>query len=70
MEPRDSKVSTQASDLSWYLRTLEIARPLHLGDYGGLSLKLIWAVFDVATIIVLGSGLYLWPVRWLRLSGE
>jgi uncharacterized iron-regulated membrane protein len=26
-------------------------------------MKIIWALLDVATIIVLGSGLYLWVVR-------
>jgi len=33
---------------------------LHFGDYGGLSLKAVWAVLDVITIVVLCSGLYLW----------
>ena len=32
----------------------------HFGDYGGLPLKLLWAVLTLFTIIVLGSGLYLW----------
>ncbi|MFT3705504.1 MAG: PepSY-associated TM helix domain-containing protein [Agriterribacter sp.] len=43
-----------------YLRSLEISRPLHFGDYGGMPLKILWAVFDIAAIIVLISGLYLW----------
>jgi uncharacterized iron-regulated membrane protein len=54
---------TRAPDLPWYLRLLQISRPLHFGDYGGLPLKIIWAVFDLATIIVLVSGLYLWFAR-------
>ncbi|MCQ8278788.1 PepSY domain-containing protein [Acetobacteraceae bacterium KSS8] len=45
--------------LPWYLRLLELSRPLHFGDYGGLGLKIVWAAFDAATILVLGSGLYL-----------
>lgn len=49
--------------MPWYLRTLEISRPLHFGDYGGLPLKVIWALLDVVTIVVLGSGLYLWLSR-------
>ena len=49
--------------MPWYLRALEISRPLHFGDYGGLPLKIIWALFDLATIIVLISGLYLWWIR-------
>ncbi|MES2187313.1 MAG: PepSY-associated TM helix domain-containing protein [Pseudomonadota bacterium] len=50
-------------DMPWYLRALELSRPLHFGDYGGLSLKLLWAVLDLVTIAVLGSGLYLWWAR-------
>lgn len=46
--------------MPWYLRVLEVSRPLHFGDYGGLPLKFIWAVFDLATIVILISGLYLW----------
>lgn len=54
---------TVAKGLPWYLRTLEVCRPLHFGDYGGLPLKLIWAGFDLAAIGVLVSGLYLWRSR-------
>lgn len=51
---------TAIVSMPWYLRLLEVARPLHFGDYGGLPLKIIWALFDLATIVVLVSGLYLW----------
>lgn len=52
-------------EVSWYLRALQVSRPLHFGDYGGLPLKIIWALLDVITIIVLCSGLYLWVAkRW------
>jgi len=54
--------------LPWYLKALELSRPLHFGDYGGLPLKIIWTVLDLITIVVLGSGLYLWLVR--RRSNE
>jgi uncharacterized iron-regulated membrane protein len=50
-------------DLPWYLTALLISQPLHFGDYGGAAMKLLWALLDVATIIVLGSGLYLWVKR-------
>jgi uncharacterized iron-regulated membrane protein len=40
-----------------------LAQPLHFGNYGGLAMKIIWAIFDILTIIVLGSGLYLWLRR-------
>ncbi|MDE1150518.1 MAG: PepSY-associated TM helix domain-containing protein [Azospirillaceae bacterium] len=62
-------VDARSGDLSgvvampWYLRALEVSRPLHFGDYGGLPLKILWALLDLVTIVVLGSGLYLWLVR-------
>ena len=58
---------TSVMSMPWYLRALEVSRPLHFGDYGGLPLKILWAVFDVATLVVLASGLYLWGARrWKR----
>jgi uncharacterized iron-regulated membrane protein len=55
-------------DMPWYLRALELSRPLHFADYGGLALKIAWAVLDLATIAVLISGLRLWLGRRNRPS--
>ena len=49
--------------MPWYVKTLSLSQPLHFGDYGGLGLKVLWAILDVITIIILGSGLYLWVAR-------
>ncbi|MCG6204309.1 PepSY domain-containing protein [Rhodopseudomonas sp. HC1] len=59
---------TETRDLPWYVKTLLISQPLHFGDYGGLPLRIIWAILDIVTIVVLITGLYLWlrrrqPVR-------
>jgi uncharacterized iron-regulated membrane protein len=54
---------TVVVEMPWYLRTLQVSRPLHFGDYGGMPLKVIWALLDLATIVVLGSGVYLWLRR-------
>jgi uncharacterized iron-regulated membrane protein len=54
---------TDMRDLPWYVNTILISQPFHFGDYGGIPLKIIWAIFDLATIIVLISGLYLWFAR-------
>jgi uncharacterized iron-regulated membrane protein len=43
------------------------SQPLHFGDYGGMPMKVIWAILDVITIVVLASGLYLW-IKKRRLS--
>lgn len=54
---------TDARDMPWYVTTLLLSQPLHFGDYGGMPLKIIWAILDIGTIAVLGSGLYLWVAR-------
>ncbi|ATQ70635.1 MULTISPECIES: PepSY-associated TM helix domain-containing protein [Methylosinus] len=54
---------TLVAELPWYLKALEVSRPLHFGDYAGMPLKIIWAILDVATIFVIGGGLYLWAAR-------
>lgn len=54
---------TDARPMPWYFKALSLSRPLHFGDYGGLPLKLLWAVLDLLTIVVLASGLYLWLGR-------
>ena len=57
----------------WYMKTLLLSQPLHFGDYGGVPLQWLWAALDVLTIIVLGSGVWLWlgkrgPVRQVLAS--
>jgi uncharacterized iron-regulated membrane protein len=51
---------TAAPKLPWYLTALLVSQPLHFGDYGGMPMKILWALLDIVTIVVLGSGLYLW----------
>jgi uncharacterized iron-regulated membrane protein len=54
---------TDTRDMPWYVTTLLVSQPLHFGDYGGLPLKIVWALLDILTIIILGSGMYLWLKR-------
>jgi uncharacterized iron-regulated membrane protein len=63
----ETGVLTDSRDLPWYVSTLLISQPLHFGDYGGMPLKIIWAILDIITIVVLITGLYLWLRR--RQSG-
>lgn len=58
---------TDSREMPWYVSTLLLSQPLHFGDYGGMPLKIIWAILDVITIILLVTGLYLWLRR--RKSG-
>jgi uncharacterized iron-regulated membrane protein len=46
--------------LPWYVKALLLSQPLHFGDYGGMVLKILWALLDILAIVVLGSGVYLW----------
>lgn len=62
VDARSGKLAANVT-MPWYLRALEVSRPLHFGDYGGMPLKIIWALLDIVTIGVLGSGLYLWLAR-------
>jgi uncharacterized iron-regulated membrane protein len=58
---------TSSQQFPWYIHALEVSRPLHFGDYGGLPLKIIWAFLDIAFIAVLVSGLALW---WKKRNGS
>ena len=58
---------TDTRDMPWYVSTLFISQPLHFGDYGGMPLKVLWALLDILTILVLVTGVYLWMRR--RKSG-
>jgi uncharacterized iron-regulated membrane protein len=51
---------TDTRDMPLLIRALFLSRPLHFGDYGGLMLKVVWALLDLAAIVVLASGLVLW----------
>jgi uncharacterized iron-regulated membrane protein len=56
----DGSLNVIAPQMPWYLRALQTSRPLHFGDYGGLPLKILWALLDLMAIVVLYSGIYLW----------
>ncbi|HVX37568.1 MAG TPA: PepSY-associated TM helix domain-containing protein [Hyphomicrobium sp.] len=54
---------TDMRDMPWFVTTLLVSKPLHFGDYGGMTLKIIWAILDLVTIVILVTGLYLWIAR-------
>ena len=65
----------EVSGMPWYTTALFVSQPLHFGNYGGLPLKVLWAVLDLLAIVVLGSGVYLWLKKrnvtfdqWLRMA--
>ena len=54
---------TDMREMPLYVKTLLVSQPLHFGDYGGVPLKIIWTLLDLISIVILGSGLYLWLSR-------
>jgi uncharacterized iron-regulated membrane protein len=64
----DAETSRFTATATWpaYMQALYLSQPLHFGDYGGLPLKILWALLTIVTIVVLGSGLYLWLGRHRR----
>ncbi|HKO49830.1 MAG TPA: PepSY-associated TM helix domain-containing protein [Polyangiaceae bacterium] len=50
--------SASFHDFPLYLQALLISEPLHFGDYGGLPLKLLWALFTLALIVLSATGVY------------
>ena len=40
---------SNTSDLPIYLKAVLVSQPLHFGDYGGMPLKIIWALLTVFT---------------------
>jgi uncharacterized iron-regulated membrane protein len=59
---------TGSRELPWHATALLLSQPLHFGDYGGMPLKILWALLDLVTIVVLCSGLYLWATRRQRVT--
>jgi uncharacterized iron-regulated membrane protein len=54
---------SESRDMPLYVKALFLSKPLHFGDYGGMPLKIIWALLDIVTIVILGSGIFLWLSR-------
>lgn len=54
---------TDARTMPAINQALMMSKPLHFGDYGGLPLKIIWALLTLATIWVLWTGILLWLRR-------
>ena len=59
----DQSVPVLVPQMPWYLTLLQMSRPLHFGDYGGLPLKIVWVLLDLVCILVLVTGLYLWIAK-------
>lgn len=47
-------------DLPSYLQAIQVAQPLHFGDYGGLALKIFWVACSWLALFITGNGAWLW----------
>jgi uncharacterized iron-regulated membrane protein len=54
---------TESRGMPWYMQLLLLAGPFHFGDYAGLPLKLLWALFDLLTAVAIVSGFIVWIKR-------
>lgn len=50
-------IVTEVIALPWYLQALLYSESLHFGDFGGLTLKLIWAAFTLCSLAVVFLGI-------------
>jgi uncharacterized iron-regulated membrane protein len=57
VDAKDPK-RAEAHELPFYLKALLLSEPLHFGNYGGLPLKLVWAFFTLLTLVLSGSGVW------------
>nr|WP_136250952.1 PepSY domain-containing protein [Ningiella ruwaisensis] len=69
VDATDGKVIGK-QEMPWYANALSLSRPLHFGDYGGLGLKIVWAILNSFTIAILITGLYLWWKKHVRLKAK
>ena len=61
---------TAMRTMPWYMTALRLSSPLHFGDYGGMPMKVLWAILDILAVVILVSGLYLWLGKMKTLRPE
>jgi uncharacterized iron-regulated membrane protein len=54
---------TETAEMPWYITALLLSGPFHFGDYGGLPLQIIWALFTIVTGVVTVAGFVVWVKR-------
>ncbi|MBP2314231.1 PepSY-associated TM helix domain-containing protein [Azospirillum soli] len=59
----ESGTVVETADTPWYITALLLSGPFHFGDYGGLPLQIIWALFTIVTTAVTVTGFVVWLKR-------
>lgn len=47
----------------WYMQVLLLSGPFHFGDYAGMPLKILWALFTLLTTTATVTGFIIWMKR-------
>lgn len=65
IDPYAGKVlfAQRGEEAAPFARWADTADPLHFGDFGGLTSKLIWVIFGLALSALMPTGVYLWVRR-------
>ncbi|MGQ9367121.1 PepSY-associated TM helix domain-containing protein [Azospirillum sp. A39] len=53
----------ETAAMPWYVTALMLSGPFHFGDYGGLPLQILWALFTIVTAGVTVTGFVVWIRR-------
>ncbi|RZA07626.1 MAG: hypothetical protein EOP11_07180 [Proteobacteria bacterium] len=59
VEAATAKIA-EVRELPLYLKALLLSEPLHFGDYGGLTLKILWGAFAVVSFVMAIVGIWGW----------
>ncbi|QLF93696.1 PepSY domain-containing protein [Pseudomonas sp. ABC1] len=51
-----------------YLKAILLSQPLHFGDYGGLPLKILWALCTLLTLFITLNGAWLWWAKRRKIN--
>lgn len=51
---------TDVRPLPWYLKFTLLSEPLHFGNYGGLALKVVWSILNLASLALPVLGILMW----------
>ena len=59
---------TDVRPLPWYLKVTLLSEPLHFGNYGGLGLKVLWLILNMASLTLPILGILIWRRKSKRLA--
>ncbi len=63
-------IHQRAEQLNPYRRWIEMADPLHFGDFAGLTSKLLWFGFGLLLSLLMPTGAYLWTRRAQQIANS